>query len=65
MRRLVICGLLLFLIGCNQMSVDLEMEERVDALDEVVPHYNEIEELLAQAELEIGLVYRLVLVDAY
>lgn len=35
--------------------MNLEMEAKVDALDEVVPHYDEIEDLLAQAELEVGL----------
>lgn len=55
LRRLVICGLLLFLTGCNPAGINVEIDESVDALDEVVPHYNEIEELLAQVELEIGL----------
>lgn len=36
--------------------MDLYLEEvEVDALDEVVPHYDEIENLLTQAELEIGI----------
>lgn len=55
LKGLVILGLLFFLMGCNRAHLNLEMEEKVDALDEVVPHYTEIEDLLAQAELEIGL----------
>ena len=51
----MVLGLLFVLAGCDLLDSDAQTEEKVDALDEVVPHYDEIEDLLAQAELEIGL----------
>ena len=49
----------LVLSGCYQVGIDVlddsEMIQPVDAYDEVAPHFEEIEELLAQIELEVGL----------
>ena len=51
--------IVLFLSGCYQMGLDAqddgEMIQPVDAYDEVAPHFDEIEELLTQVELEVGL----------
>jgi len=49
-------GCLFILSSCSLFELHSEIiEEPVDAIPEVVPHYDEIEELLAQAELEAGL----------
>ena len=47
----------LFLLSCNYADLEAEHTETqpVDAYAEVAPHYEEIEELLAQVELEVGL----------
>jgi len=51
--------IVLFLSGCNHLSLDEQADgetiQPVDAYDEVAPHFEEIEELLAQIELEVGL----------
>jgi len=54
--------ILLFLSSCHYLGSDAlengdseETIQQVDAYDEVAPHFEEIEELLAQVELEAGL----------
>jgi len=51
--------ILLFLSACNHFEVDEPDNEvaiePVDAYDEVAPHFDEIEALLTQVELEVGL----------
>ena len=51
--------IVLFLSGCNHLDLDEqgsgETIQPVDAYDEVAPHFEEIETLLAQVELEVGL----------
>lgn len=57
MKKLVIL-ILLLLSACNNLYVD-ELDngelQPVDVNDEAVPHYDEIEELLTQIELDVGL----------
>jgi len=54
--------MLLFLSSCHDLGMDAleradqtETSQPVDAYDEVAPHFEEIETLLAHAELEAGL----------
>jgi len=58
MKKLVIL-FLLFLAGCSNLDLDDLADstdiQSVDAYDEVAPHFEEIEALLAQVELEVGL----------
>ena len=51
--------IVVFLLGCYQVGLDDqetdEITQLVNAYDEVSPHFEEIEELLTQIELEVGL----------
>ena len=51
--------MIVFLSGCTYLSLDESDDgeglQSVDANDEVTPHFEEIEALLAQVELEAGL----------
>ena len=51
--------MIVFLSSCNYLSLDEQDDgetiQHVDANDEVTPHFEEIEALLAQVELEAGL----------
>ena len=59
MKKWIILMVALFLSGCSQMDSDEANNgaiiEPVDAYDEVAPHFEEIEALLTQIELEVGL----------
>ena len=59
MKKWMMVIIALILSGCSQMDIDETddgaMIEPVDAYDEVAPHFEEIETLLAQIELEVGL----------
>jgi len=57
-KKLVILVVLLLLSACNNLYVDEQDNGQVhpvDANDTVAPHYDEIEELLTQIELDVGL----------
>ena len=56
-KWMIVC--VLFLIGCNQMNLEAgDLEEVIKPVvvyEEATPHFEEIEELLTQIELEAGL----------
>ena len=59
MKKWMILMFALLLSGCSQIDIDEPDDdaifEPVDAYDEVAPHFEEIETLLAEIELEVGL----------
>ena len=59
MRKWMILMIALFALGCSQSDLNDEDDGRtihsVDANDEVAPHFEKIETLLTQIELEVGL----------
>jgi len=59
MKKWMILMVALFASSCSHLDLDEgsdnEIIQPVDAYDDVAPHFDEIEALLAQVELEVGL----------